>query len=125
MLGIETEIMSSERMDENECKELEKNFQTNNIDKDAVVEFLKANTMRYPYDLRVYALAYLNFGNDAGDLEGITKYLGMYDSFRSYMEENYVSLLKQKLNLTMEGGDCDKLKRDMEFAEELRKSIPC
>lgn len=74
--------------------------------------------MRYPYDLRVYALAYLNFGNDAGDLEGITKYLGMYDSFRSYMEENYVSLLKQKLNLTMEGGDCDKLKRDMEFAEE-------
>ena len=121
MLGIETEIMSSERMDENECKELEKNFQTNNIDKDAVVEFLKANTMRYPYDLRVYALAYLNFGNDAGDLEGITKYLGMYDSFRSYMEENYVSLLKQKLNLTMEGGDCDKLKRDMEFAEELRK----
>ena len=56
MLGIETEIMSSERMDENECKELEKNFQTNNIDKDAVVEFLKANTMRYPYDLRVYAL---------------------------------------------------------------------
>lgn len=85
------------------------------------MSFLKANTMRYPYDLRVYALAYLNFGNDAGDLEGITKYLGMYDSFRSYMEENYVSLLKQKLNLTMEGGDCDKLKRDMEFAEELRK----
>lgn len=45
MLGIETEIMSSERMDENECKELEKNFQTNNIDKDAVVEFLPFSMM--------------------------------------------------------------------------------
>ena len=124
MLGIETDIMSSERLEGNEFDELEKDFQTNNIDKGAVVEFLKTNTMRYPYDERLYAIAYLIFANDAGDLEGITKYLGIYDSFLNYMKEIYVPLLKQQMNLTMDGYDYDKLNGDMKFAEQLLKKYP-
>ena len=51
------------------------------IDKNTIAEFLKTYTMQYPYDANLYAIAYLYFGSGAGDLEDITKYLGIYDSF--------------------------------------------
>lgn len=91
------------------------------IDKNTIAEFLKTYTMQYPYDANLYAIAYLYFGSGAGDLEDITKYLGIYDSFVDCAKETCVSELEYQMNLEMKGDNLEQLGADVQFAKRLVK----
>lgn len=118
-LGIETDILASAQLEENVCEQLRDNFERGTIDKNTIAEFLKTYTMQYPYAANLYAMAYLYFGNGAGDLEGITKYLGIYDSFMDCTKEICVPKLRYQMNLDMEGNNLEQLEADVQFAKRL------
>lgn len=120
-LGIETDILVSAQQEKNICEELVDIFDQGSIDKNTIAEFLKTYTMQYPYDANLYAIAYLYFGSGAGDLEDITKYLGIYDSFVDCAKEICIFKLKYQMNLDMEGNNLEQLEADVQFAKRLVK----
>lgn len=120
-LGIETDILASAQLEENVCEQLRDNFERGTIDKNTIAEFLKTYTMQYPYDANLYAIAYLYFGSGAGDLEGITKYLGIYDLFIDCAKEICILKLKYQMNLEMKGDNLEQLEADVQFAKRLVK----
>ena len=120
-LGIETDILASAQLEENVCEQLRDNFERGTIDKNTIAEFLKTYTMQYPYDANLYAIAYLYFGSGAGDLEGTTKYLGIYDLFIDCAKEICILKLKYQMNLEMKGDNLEQLEADVQFAKRLVK----
>lgn len=119
VLEIKVYGQDGAQLEENVCEKLGEEVRANRMNRSMAAEFLKTYTLRCPYDAKIYATAYFCFGGGAGDVEGITKYLGIYEQFVDHIKEACVPELKNQMNLTMQGDDLEQLEADVQVAKRI------